>query len=120
MFACKVAETSSLQYGFCATVSIDRPASVRSSSAVPIAPANSSAWSETQGFFDVLNSGIKLTCPAPKDTTQIPPARKARVQRQRMVYQGDHRIDVLAKIGERARGIYNDVRIITGDLMGSP
>ena len=38
MFACKVAETSGLQYGFYATVSIDRPASVRSSSAEPSVP----------------------------------------------------------------------------------
>jgi hypothetical protein len=41
MFACKVAETSSLQYGVCATVSIDRPASARSSSAGPSVPCYS-------------------------------------------------------------------------------
>jgi hypothetical protein len=37
MSACKVAETSSVQLQFCATVSTDRRASARSSSAVSIA-----------------------------------------------------------------------------------
>jgi len=68
----------------------------------------------------MLDCEIVLACTVFEHSADVPPARKARVERQRAIYQCHHRADVLAEMRERQGGIRKDAWVLTGDLQGAP
>jgi hypothetical protein len=56
---------------------------------------------EARRGFNVLDRDIGLARPDPEQAAGVPPAREARVVRQRLVDQCNHRVYVFAEIGKR-------------------
>ena len=60
----------------------------------------------------MLDRDIELARPNPKSGTDVPAARKARVERKRAIYQRHHRTEILADICQRISGIRQDGRVV--------
>src|SRR5262249_46761220 len=93
------------------------------SSAAPITLktwAEPAMRAEAQRGLGKLDRPVELTGKKSENGTYIPTASKARIERQRSVYQRHHGADVFAIIAQREGGIGKDGRIVAGRLQGSP
>src|ERR1700756_1704343 len=82
--------------------------------------AKPAAWAETQRSLGTLDCSVKLARKKQENGTDVPAARKARVERQRPIDQRHNRADILAEIGQREGGIGQSARIVTGHLQRPP
>src|SRR5215469_2210420 len=78
--------------------------------------ANAGARTETQRGLGMLDREVGLAGEKPENAADVPPAGKIRVERQGMIDQSNHCVDILAEIGQGEGGIDNDVRVVTGDF----
>ena len=67
----------------------------------------------------MVNCDLGQACPHPEDATDVPSARKARVECQRTIDQGHHRPNVLAEPSERESRVRKNARVIAGHLQGT-
>jgi len=75
---------------------------------------------ETERGLDMLDRDVGLTRPVPEGAAHLPPAREARIERQRSVHQRHHGANVLAEIGKRSGGIRKGTRVVAGHLQSPP
>src|SRR5580700_100913 len=81
--------------------------------------AEPAAWAETQRSLGTLDCSVKLARKKQENGTDVPAARKARVECQRPIDQRHNRADILAEIAQREGGVGKSAGIVTGHLQGS-
>ena len=78
--------------------------------------ADARTGAKTKRCLDMLDRKVRLPSHHPDAPALEPPARKARVKRQRTIDQHHHGADVLAEHREHDGRIRKDCRIVTGRL----
>ena len=68
----------------------------------------------------MLDREIRLACPQPEKTADVPAACEARIESKGVINQRDHGIDVFAEHGERHCGVGQDARVVPRHLDRTP
>ena len=70
--------------------------------------------------MEMLDRNVRLARPQPQDPAQVSAARETWIERQRTVDQCHHGANVLAEIGQRESGMYQDYGIVACDFESTP